>query len=74
MQSGFSMNENKKINGEILDINGELLYTISGVVKLLKVSRNYVYALINSGYIRSVKLGCGKIEMCLCRKLHKISF
>ena len=61
MKGGFSMNESKKINSEIIDINGELLYTISEVAKLLKVNRNYVYALINGGYIRSIKLGCRKI-------------
>ena len=61
MKGGFSMNESKKINSEIIDINGELLYTISEVAKLLKVNRNYVYALINGGYIRSIKLGCRKV-------------
>ena len=61
MKGGFSMNESKKTNSEIIDINGELLYTISEVAKLLKVNRNYVYALINGGYIRSIKLGCRKI-------------
>ena len=53
--------ESKKIDNEALDINGELWYTINEVAKLLKVNRNYVYALINGGYIRSIKLGCRKI-------------
>ena len=50
--------ESKKIDNEALDINGELWYTINEVAKLLKVNRNYVYALINGGYIRSIKLVC----------------
>lgn len=53
--------ESKKIDNKALDINGELWYTINKVAKLLKVNRNYVYALINGGYIRSIKLGCRKI-------------
>ena len=53
--------KSKKIDNEALDINGELLYTISEVAKLLKVNRNYVYALITGGYIRSIKLVCRKI-------------
>ena len=55
------MAESKKSNNEIIDTNTELLYTISEVAKLLKVNKNYVYALINGGYIRSIKLGCRKI-------------
>ena len=51
----------KKASNEIIDTNTELLYTISEVAKLLKVNKNYVYALINGGYIRSIKLGCRKI-------------
>ena len=53
--------ESKKIDNETLDINGELWYTINEVAKLLKVNRIYVYALINGGYIRSIKLGFRKI-------------
>ena len=55
------MAELKKSSNEIIDTNIELLYTISEVAKLLKVNKNYVYALINGGYIRSIKLGCRKI-------------
>ena len=55
------MAELKKSSNEIIDTNTELLYTISEVAKLLKVNKNYVYALINGGYIRSIKLGCRKI-------------
>ena len=62
MKGGFSMSESKKINSEIIDINGELLYTISEVAKLLKVNRNYVYALINGRYIRSINLGSEKLQ------------
>ena len=40
------MAESKKSNNEIIDTNTELLYTISEVAKLLKVNKNYVYALI----------------------------
>lgn len=53
--------KSKKIDSEVLDINGELWYTVNEVAKLLKVNRNYVYALINGEYIRSIKLGCRKI-------------
>ncbi len=55
------MAELKNSSNEIIDTNTELLYTISEVAKLLKVNKNYVYALINGGYIRSIKLGCRKI-------------
>ena len=55
------MAELKKSSNEIIDTNTELLYTISEVAKFLKVNKNYVYALINGGYIRSIKLGCRKI-------------
>ncbi|MGN1094996.1 MAG: helix-turn-helix domain-containing protein [Eubacteriales bacterium] len=34
-----------------------LVYTISEVAGFLKVNRNYVYAPINSGHLRSIKLG-----------------
>ena len=44
-----------------IDRPDELVYTISEVAALLKVNRNYVYALINSGHLRSIKLGCRKI-------------
>lgn len=44
-----------------IDNDNELLYTISEVAVLLKVNRNYVYSLINKGYLRSIKLGCRKI-------------
>ena len=50
------MSENKKVA-----ITDELLYTISEVAAILKVNKNYVYALINGGYLRSIKLGCRKI-------------
>lgn len=46
---------------EKVDKTENLLYTISEVAKLLKVNRNFVYALINTGHIKSIKLGCRKI-------------
>lgn len=46
---------------QIIDKNEELLYTIKEVAGLLKVNKNYVYALINKGVLRSIKLGCRKV-------------
>lgn len=40
---------------------GEILYTIAEVSELLKVNKNYIYALIRQGYLKSIKLGCRKI-------------
>ena len=37
-----------------IDKSQDLLYTISEVAALLKVNRNYVYKLINKGYLRSI--------------------
>ena len=44
-----------------IDNPNELLYTISEVSKILKVNKNYVYALINDGHLKSIKLGCRKV-------------
>ncbi|MGN1329151.1 MAG: helix-turn-helix domain-containing protein [Eubacterium sp.] len=44
-----------------LDESENLLYTITEVAKLLKINRNFVYTLINTGHIRSIKLGCRKV-------------
>jgi len=38
------------------------LYTVSEVAKMLKVNRTFVYNLINSGKLPSVKLGSIKIR------------
>ena len=45
-------------NPRIIDTNEDLVYTIKEVAELLKVNKNYVYALINKGLLRSTKLGC----------------
>ena len=37
------------------------MYTIKEVEGLLKVDKNYVYALINKGLSRLTKLGCRKV-------------
>ena len=50
----------RKIDKSI-DNSNELLYTISEVSKILKVNRNYVYALVNGGHLKSIKLGCRKV-------------
>ena len=50
----------RKIDKNI-DNPNELLYTISEVFKILKVNKNYVYALINDGHLKSIKLGCRKV-------------
>lgn len=39
----------------------KLIYTISEVAALLKVNRNFVYSLINNGYLLSIKLGSRKV-------------
>ena len=41
----------------IIDKNEDLVYTIKEVSGLLKVNKNYVYALINKSLLRSTKLG-----------------
>ena len=48
-------------NPRIIDTNEDLVYTIKEVAELLKVNKNYVYALINKGLLRSTKLGCRKV-------------
>lgn len=48
-------------NTRIIDKNEDLVYTIKEVAGLLKVNKNYVYALINKGLLRSTKLGCRKV-------------
>lgn len=44
-----------------IDKSEDLVYTIKEVSGLLKVNKNYVYALINKGLLRSTKLGCRKV-------------
>ena len=44
-----------------IDKSEDLVYTIKEVAGLLKVNKNYVYALINKGLLRSTKLGCRKV-------------
>ncbi|APH22744.1 helix-turn-helix domain-containing protein [Clostridium botulinum] len=39
----------------------EYLYTVDETAKLLKVNRNMVYDLINTGHLRAIKLGRKKI-------------
>lgn len=48
-------------NTRIIDKSEDLVYTIKEVAGLLKVNKNYVYALINKGLLRSTKLGCRKV-------------
>ena len=45
----------RKIDKNI-DNPNQLLYTISEVSKILKVNKNYVYALINDGHLVVEKL------------------
>ena len=40
----------------------EVLYTVSEVSKLLKTNPNYVYELINKGFLPALKLGSLKIR------------
>lgn len=48
---------------EILDenISKDVLFTISEVASILKVNKNFVYKLIDKGYLKSIKLGCRKV-------------
>lgn len=48
--------------------NGEMLYTVSEVAKLLKVNRTFVYDLINRGEIPAVKVGSLKIRRTTLEK------
>ena len=40
----------------------DILYTVSEVSKLLKTNPNYVYELINKGFLPALKLGSLKIR------------
>lgn len=40
----------------------DVLYTVSEVSKLLKTNPNYVYELINKGFLPALKLGSLKIR------------
>ena len=55
----------------IIDKNEDLVYTIKEVAGLLKVNKNYVYALINKGLLQSTKLGCRKVTRGFDRILRK---
>lgn len=39
-----------------------MLLTVNEVAERLKTNKNYVYALINSGLLVSIKLGCKKVR------------
>lgn len=39
----------------------KLIYTVQETAKILHSSPNYIYALINSGYLPAIKLGSIKI-------------
>ena len=39
-----------------------VLYKVSEVAKLLKVNRNFVYKLINSGQLKAVNVGSIKVR------------
>ncbi len=49
------------MNGNMVGITTEYLYTIDQTAKILKVNRNMVYDLINKGHLRAIKLGRKKI-------------
>lgn len=42
-------------------MDGKLIYTVQEVAKLLHSSPNYIYDLINKGYLPAIKLGSIKI-------------
>ena len=39
-----------------------MLYKVSEVAKLLKVNRNFVYNLINTGQLKAVRVGAIKVR------------
>ena len=39
-----------------------MLYTVTEVAKLLKVNRNFVYKIINTGELEAVKIGSIKVR------------
>ena len=39
-----------------------MLYTVSEVAQLLKVNRNFVYKIINTGELEAVKIGSIKVK------------
>ena len=39
-----------------------MLYTVSEVAKLLKVNRNFVYKIINTGELEAVRIGSIKVK------------
>ena len=42
-------------------MNDRLLYTVQEVARLLHSSPNYIYELINKGYLPAIKLGSMKV-------------
>ena len=40
----------------------DMLLTVNEVAERLHTNKNYVYSLINSGLLRSMKLGCKKVR------------
>lgn len=42
-------------------MNDRLIYTVQEVVRLLHSSPNYIYELINKGYLPAIKLGSMKV-------------
>ena len=53
-------------------MNDSLIYTVKEVAKILHTSPNYVYALINNGYLPSIKLGSIKILKSSIKDLSNI--
>ena len=39
-----------------------MLYTVTEVAKMLKVNRNFVYKIINTGELEAVKIGSIKVK------------
>ena len=39
-----------------------MLYTVTEVAKMLKVNRNFVYKIINTGELEAVKIGSIKVR------------
>lgn len=39
-----------------------MLYTVTEVAKMLKVNRNFVYKIINSGELEAVRIGSIKVR------------
>lgn len=50
-----------KVEKMVLKMNDKLIYTVQEVATILHSSPNYIYELINKGYLPAIKLGSIKV-------------